>query len=67
MRWLESVQGAIWTGSGHESWMLVAWAIYGGLVAARFAGHQGARQAAASAVAGFGFLIFAVVGVGAFV
>jgi ABC-type uncharacterized transport system permease subunit len=66
MLWLESAQGAIWTGSGHEIWMLVAWAIYGGLVTARFAGHQGARQAAASAIAGFGFLIFAVVGVGAF-
>ncbi len=30
---------------------------------ARFVGHQGARQAA-SAVAGFVFLLFAVVGVG---
>ena len=45
------------------AWAVVAWAIYAGLVLARFAGRQGARQAAASAVAGFAFLLFAVVGV----
>jgi hypothetical protein len=43
---------------------MVAWMIYLGLVSLRFIGHQGARQAAASAVAGFAFLVFAVVGVG---
>ena len=32
-------------------------------LAARFGGQQGARQSAASAVAGFAFLLFAVVGV----
>ena len=35
-----------------------------GLVSLRFLGRQGARQSAASAVAGFAFLLFAVVGVG---
>ena len=44
----------------------ICWGIYAGLVGARFAAHQGARQAAASAVAGFAFLFFAVVGVGMF-
>ena len=44
--------------------MLIAWLIYIGLVCLRFLGRQGARQAAASAVAGFSFLIFAVVGAG---
>jgi ABC-type transport system involved in cytochrome c biogenesis permease subunit len=62
--WLHSVQGRAWSGSDHETWTIVAWGIYAGLAAARFAGHQGARQAAASAVAGFAFLLFAVVGVG---
>lgn len=62
--WLQTEKGVPWTGTGHETWTLVAWGIYAGLAAARFAGHQGARQAAASAVAGFAFLVFAVIGVG---
>lgn len=62
--WLETVYGVFWLGTSHEVWMLIAWGIYAGLALARFVGHQGARQAAASAVAGFLFLMFAVVGVG---
>lgn len=62
--WMESRMGVWWSGSLHETWMVVAWTIYLGLVMLRFAGHQGARQAAASAVAGFAFLLFAVVGAG---
>jgi len=62
--WLDSRTGSLWSGSLHEAWTVVAWTIYLGLVAMRFAGHQGARQAAASAVAGFAFLVVAVVGVG---
>lgn len=62
--WLQSVKGRLWQGSEHEIWTLVAWGIYAGLCAARFGGGQGSRQAAASAVAGFAFLLFAVVGVG---
>lgn len=61
--WLHSVKGMVWSGSGHEVWTMVAWGIYAGLAASRFAGNQGGRQAAASAVAGFVFLLFAVVGV----
>lgn len=61
--WLQSIEGTAWTGTSHQIWTLVAWGIYAGLAAARFAGRQGARQAAASAVAGFAFLLFAVVGV----
>jgi len=62
--WLRSEQGVFWSGTGHEMWTAVAWCIYAGLAAARFAGKQGGRQAAASAVAGFAFLLFATVGVG---
>jgi ABC-type transport system involved in cytochrome c biogenesis permease subunit len=62
--WVHEALGRVWTGADHESWLAIAWAIYAGLVLARFVGHQGSRQAAASALAGFAFLLFAVVGVG---
>lgn len=62
--WLHARMGSYFGGSLHETWMLIAWLIYLGLVALRFAGRQGARQAAASAVAGFAFLLFAVLGAG---
>jgi ABC-type uncharacterized transport system permease subunit len=64
MAWLNETLGMAWTGTTHEAWMVISWAIYAGLVAARYAGRQGARQAAASALAGFAFLLFGVVGVG---
>jgi ABC-type uncharacterized transport system permease subunit len=64
MMWLHQTTGSLWTGSAHETWSAVAWGIYAGLAAARFAGNQGSRQAAASALAGAAFLVFAVVGVG---
>jgi ABC-type uncharacterized transport system permease subunit len=66
MLWLQTTSGELWLGSTHETWSAIAWAIYAGLALARFAGRQGARQAAASAVAGFAFLLFAIVGVGVF-
>ena len=47
----------------HETWSLVAWAVYAVLAALRFGGRQGARQAATAAVFAFGFLFFAVIGV----
>jgi ABC-type transport system involved in cytochrome c biogenesis permease subunit len=62
--WLRVAQGVSWQGNSHEVFTVVAWGIYAGLSGARFIGHQGARQAAASAVAGFVFLLFAVLGVG---
>ena len=64
MLWLESTQGRPWSGSAHEIWSTLAWAIYGVLILARFAAHQSARSAAVSAVGGFTFLLFAVIGVG---
>lgn len=62
MMWLKTAFGTVWTGSAHETWCVFAWAVYGVLVCARFLGNQGSRQAAASAVAGFAFLFFAVIG-----
>ena len=64
MVWLHGAEGVAWRGSAHEAWNAIAWTIYAVLVAARFAAHQAGRAAAASAVAGFVFLLFAVVGVG---
>ena len=63
--WVRAVSGELWPGTPHAIWTLVAWAIYAVLTTSRFAARQGARQSALSAALGFGFLLFAVVGVGA--
>jgi ABC-type uncharacterized transport system permease subunit len=63
MIWVTSERGTPWTGTLHEIWSTLAWVVCGVLVAARFAAGQGSRQAAASAVGGFLFLLFAVIGV----
>jgi ABC-type uncharacterized transport system permease subunit len=64
MMWTYDANRAFFAGTAHEAWNAVAWLVYAALVAARFGAHQGARDAAVSSVAGFGFLLFAVVGVG---
>jgi ABC-type transport system involved in cytochrome c biogenesis permease subunit len=64
MMWVQGARGVWFTGSAHEAWNGIAWLIYATLVGARFVAQQGARDSAASAVAGFAFLLFAVVGVG---
>jgi ABC-type uncharacterized transport system permease subunit len=61
--WVQNVDGTFWTASAHEVWSVLAWAVYAVLAAARFGSRQGSRQAAASAVGGFAFLFFAVIGV----
>lgn len=62
--WVHAVSGKLWPGTPHATWTLVAWAIYAVLTTARFAARQGAHECALSAALGFGFLLFAVVGVG---
>jgi ABC-type transport system involved in cytochrome c biogenesis permease subunit len=62
MFWVEKTQGKVWTGSPHEVWSVIAWLVYAVVVAMRFTRDQGARHAAASAVGGFVFLLFAVIG-----
>jgi ABC-type transport system involved in cytochrome c biogenesis permease subunit len=62
MFWVEKSHGKVWTGSPHEVWSAVAWLVYAVVVAMRFTRDQGARHAAASAVGGFVFLLFAVIG-----
>jgi ABC-type transport system involved in cytochrome c biogenesis permease subunit len=61
--WLRSETGTLYAGRPHETFCLVAWAIYGVLAALRFGAAQPARRCAISAVAGFACLGFAVVGV----
>jgi ABC-type transport system involved in cytochrome c biogenesis permease subunit len=60
--WVHRATGQIWTGTAHEVWSVVAWAVYAVVVVMRFATSQGSRQAAASAVGGFVFLFVAVIG-----
>ena len=60
--WLQTAKGVPWSGTAHETWTFVAWVGYLALVFARFTGKQGSRRSAISAVAGFAFLLFAVVG-----
>lgn len=64
MLWLEGADGRPFSGSAHEIWTTLAWAIYAVLVIARFGVRQSARSAALSAVGGFVFLLFAVIGIG---
>jgi ABC-type transport system involved in cytochrome c biogenesis permease subunit len=60
--WVTSQRGTFYSGAPHELWSAVAWGIYAVVVASRFATRQRARQAAAAAVGGFAFLLFAVIG-----
>ncbi len=62
--WVHAREGVYYTASPHELWTTLAWSVYLVLLLARFLLHQGAREAALSAVAGFAFLVFAVIGVG---
>jgi len=62
--WVEQASGKIWTGTTHEVWSVIAWAIYAVVAVVRFTTRQGARQAAAVAVGGFVFLFFAVIALG---
>jgi ABC-type transport system involved in cytochrome c biogenesis permease subunit len=60
--WNEAVHQVVWTNSPHEILCAIAWGVYAVLLALRFVARQSARRCAASAIAGFAFLIFAVLG-----
>jgi ABC-type uncharacterized transport system permease subunit len=64
MLWTEGMTGRLWAGGAHATWSALAWAIYLALAVARFGVGWRGREAAASAAAGFAFLLFAVIGVG---
>jgi len=61
--WQREASGLLWSGSAHETFCLVAWAIYGALAFQRFGARLPARRCAMSALAGFGLLGCAVLGV----
>jgi ABC-type transport system involved in cytochrome c biogenesis permease subunit len=61
--WVRAIHGAVWMGTAHETWCLVAWVIYAVLVTLRFGAGQGARRSALTALGGFAFAGFAVIGV----
>lgn len=63
--WVHATSDKLWPGTAHANWTLVAWGIYAVLAWARFGARHGSRESAILAMAGFGFLLFAVVGVGA--
>ena len=65
--WVANESGALFSGAPHELWSAVAWGVYTVVVYSRFASQQRPRQAAVAAVGGFGFLLFAVVGLEIFV
>ncbi|MGH0031772.1 MAG: cytochrome c biogenesis protein CcsA [Myxococcota bacterium] len=61
--WTFDLKGTLYSGTPHETWCLVAWAIYAVLAVLRFGARLGARRCAVSAAVGFVFAGFAVVGV----
>jgi ABC-type uncharacterized transport system permease subunit len=64
--WERATSGAFFSGNPHETFCLIAWAIYGVLAAVRFGARQPAVRCALTSIAGFAFLGLAVLGVGFF-
>jgi ABC-type transport system involved in cytochrome c biogenesis permease subunit len=61
--WERAATGRLFSGNPHETFCLLAWAVYGALVAVRFGARQPAVRCAMSSIAGFTFLGLAVLGV----
>jgi ABC-type transport system involved in cytochrome c biogenesis permease subunit len=61
--WERSETGSYFSGNPHETFSLIAWAIYGALATVRFGARQPAARCAISSIAGFAFLGLAVLGV----
>ena len=62
--WTHEVERRFWPATAHANATLAAWLVLAALVVARFGAGQGARQSARSSMAGFAFMLIAVVGVG---
>ena len=61
--WSRATTGAYLSGNPHETFCLIAWAVYGVLAAVRFGARQPAVRCALTSIAGFAFLGIAVLGV----
>ena len=61
--WQRAQNGAYFSGNPHETFCLLAWAVYGALATVRFGARQPAARCAISSIAGFAFLGIAVLGV----
>ena len=61
--WERSATGSYFSGNPHETFCLIAWAIYGVLAAVRFGARQPAVRCAVTSIAGFAFLGIAMLGV----
>lgn len=61
--WQRAATGAFFSGNPHETFCLLAWAVYGALATVRFGARQPAVRCAMSSIAGFAFLGIAVLGV----
>lgn len=61
--WTWEMKGTAFSGTPHETWCLLAWAVYAVLAALRFGAKLGAKRCAVSAAVGFLFAGFAVLGV----
>lgn len=61
--WQRAANGAFFSGNPHETFCLIAWAVYGALATVRFGARQPAARCAMSSIAGFAFLGLAVLGV----
>ena len=61
--WQRAATGAFFSGNPHETFCLIAWAVYGALATVRFGARQPAVRCAMSSIAGFAFLGIAVLGV----
>ena len=61
--WQRAETGTYFSGNPHETFCLLAWAVYGALATLRFGARQPAARCAISSIAGFAFLGIAVLGV----
>lgn len=61
--WQRATSGAYFSGNPHETFCLIAWAVYGVLASVRFGARQPAARCALTSIAGFAFLGIAVLGV----
>ncbi|MCP5057217.1 MAG: cytochrome c biogenesis protein CcsA [bacterium] len=64
--WVYETEGRLWEANLHAKATLGAWVLCGAATLARFGFDVGARRVAFLSAAGFGLLVFAVVGAGAF-